>query len=89
MIISKKSILCVLITGLFPCCAAKPVALAAGCKAQSKVQKGKLLMLAFIERISILRIVAESQGDKFLNFKDKAAGHVVSKLVEEGQWGIL
>ena len=41
-------------------------------------------MVAFVGNVYKLRIVAESQGDNnFYNFKDKAAGHVVSKLVEE------
>ncbi len=62
------------------CCAVKPVTLAAGCKAQSKVQKDKLLMLAFAERVSILRIVAESQGDNFSTLKIRRRGTLSKSL---------
>ncbi len=69
---------------LFPCCAVKSVALAAGCKAQSKVQKGKLLTLAFVERVSILRIVAESQGNNISALKIRRRGTSSKSL-----WSVL
>ena len=71
-------------------CAIKSVTLIAEYKAQSKVQKGTLLMLAFVENVCKLRTVTESQGNNnFLTFKDMAAGLVVSKFVEKWQWVIL
>ncbi len=74
----------------FLCCAVKLVALGVRCKAQSKVQKGKLLMLAFVGKVYRLRIVAESQGNhNFSTLEIRRRGTSFQSLWREYQWVTL